>query len=241
MTISSYFILFSQSLLIGLQITGTATVIDGDTIEIRGQKIRLHGIDAPESSQWCTDQAGQIVRCGQQAAFALDELLAGQTCHCQVETQDRYGRQVAICYVGKTNVNEWMVAQGWALAYQQYSADYIAAEQIAQASQQGIWQYQFEEPWAYRKGKRNGELSSSPSATARSPEAQTTSVNPSSKQVDSSSDCLIKGNISSSGKRIYHPPSSPWYTRTRIEVTKGEKWFCSEEEARRAGWQRAKY
>ena len=219
------------------QIVGVATVIDGDTIEIRGQRIRLHGIDAPEASQRCTDGLGQDIRCGQQAALRLDSLLRGKNCQCQVLDTDRYGRKIAICTVDETNINEWMVIQGQALAYRKYSSDYIAAEKIAKETQIGIWKYEFEEPWSYRNSKRNGKSKDSHKATRRVGAAIPMS-SVTSQTVDG---CLIKGNITSNGERIYHPPSSPWYSRTKISESKGERWFCSELEARRAGWRCADY
>ena len=126
-----YLILYGLSVLSDALI-GTASVIDGDTIEIRGQRVRLYGIDAPESSQLCYQADGSPVRCGQQAALALDALLQEQTCRCDIQDQDRYDRKVAICYVQDTDINEWMVARGWALAYRKYSQQYVATEQVAQ-------------------------------------------------------------------------------------------------------------
>ena len=102
------------------EIVGRATVIDGDTIEIRGQRIRLFGIDSPESAQLC--QAGQKpYRCGQQAALALADRIGERTVRCQERDTDRYGRVVAVCYVGSEDLDRWMVEQGWAVAFRKYS------------------------------------------------------------------------------------------------------------------------
>ena len=236
------------------QLVGVATVIDGDTIEIRDQRIRLHGIDAPESSQWCTDEAGATIRCGQQAALALDSLLNGSTVRCEVVDTDRYGRAVATCYVGEININAWLVRQGWALAYRKYSTDYVADEQQAQAQRRGIWQYDFEEPWAYRASRRGAVMPdrvtpdrvtpdwdrSSSKVTAKSKGGssgnQQTHPTRETTASQTSSPCTIKGNINSNGERIYHTSASPWYERTLIDESKGERWFCSEEAAQAAGW-----
>jgi len=131
-------------------VLGTASVIDGDTLEIRGTRIRLHGIDAPESAQLC-HQNGTPWRCGQQAALQLSEFIGRTTISCEHRNTDRYGRIVATCFLGSQDLNRWMVSEGWALAYRQYSADYIIDEAAAKAAGQGVWTSQFEAPWLWRR------------------------------------------------------------------------------------------
>ena len=114
-------------------IAGTASVIDADTIEIHGVRIRLHGIGAPESSQTRLDAAGQTWRCGQRAALALQDLIGRRTVTCDERNVDRYGRIVSRCLVGQVDINQWLVAQGLVLAYRRYSRDYLAAEEAARA------------------------------------------------------------------------------------------------------------
>ena len=104
---------FAQDLIVGV-----ASVIDGDTIEIHGQRIRLFGIDAPESSQLCVRPTGERWRCGQQASFALADRIGRATVSCQPRDLDRYGRVVAVCFKGNEDLNRWMVANGWAVALQ---------------------------------------------------------------------------------------------------------------------------
>ena len=193
-------------------VSGRVTVVDGDTIEIHGKRIRLHGIDAPESGQSCLNEDGNAYRCGQISANQMAAYVSGKTVTCHLKDNDRYGRLVAACFVNGQDINERLVSEGWALAYTQYSTDYIGAEKAAKRDNLGVWRGQFVEPWKWRKGARLV----------------------SSKQ-DKSDGCTIKGNISSSGK-IYHTPESPWYARTKINTQKGERWFCSEEEAKAAGW-----
>ena len=193
-------------------VSGRVSVIDGDTFEMHGKRIRLHGIDAPESGQQCKDANGKTYRCGQMAAKQMSGYVSGKTVNCEILDKDRYGRFIARCLVNGTDVNELLVKEGWALAYRQYSKDYAIAEGQAKRDNIGLWQGTFVEPWNWRRGQRLTD--------AAAPKA---------------SDCMIKGNISSSGK-IYHTPSSPWYARTKINTAKGERWFCSEEEARAAGW-----
>ena len=93
-------------------IQGIASVIDGDTIEIRGERIRLDAIDAPESSQLCLDAAGKRYRCGQKSAFALADMIGRSVVSCEPKGRDRYKRTIAICFKGATNLNGWMVTQG---------------------------------------------------------------------------------------------------------------------------------
>lgn len=131
-------------------VEGTGSVIDGDTLEIRGKRIRLHGIDAPESSQICQDTSGQDWRCGQQAALALSGRIARRIISCDIRDTDTYGRSVAVCSVGVENLNAWMVANGWALAYRRYSQDYVGAEASARIARVGIWGGRFQPPWSWR-------------------------------------------------------------------------------------------
>jgi endonuclease YncB( thermonuclease family) len=131
-------------------IVGQASVIDGDTIEIHGTRVRLFGIDAPEGDQTCRVK-GEPFRCGQQAAFALADKIKGHTVECQPKDQDQYGRIVAVCFVGTQDINGWMVEHGWALAYRQYSTDYVSQERNATNSKRGIWQGEFQVPWEPRR------------------------------------------------------------------------------------------
>ena len=127
-------------------IKGRASVIDGDTIEIAGQRIRFDGIDAPESWQNCTDGSGKAYRCGKVSADALDAFLsASRPTTCSVSGFDRYKRAVAECQRadGKL-VNSWLVRNGYALDWPRYSNGRYAAEQsAAQAARLGVWKGDF--------------------------------------------------------------------------------------------------
>ena len=193
-------------------LVGRASVIDGDTFKINKFPIRLHGIDAPETDQSCHDQEGKSYRCGKLAKTQMVKYTKGKTVTCKIKGRDRYKRLIAVCYADNQDLNGLLVSDGLALAYRQYSKKYIEAENIAKLNKVGLWQGSFVKPWDWRKGKRLVE-----------------------ENTKRSGKCIIKGNISSSGK-IYHTPSSPWYKRTKINTGKGERWFCSEEEAKAAGW-----
>jgi len=194
-------------------IVGRATVIDADTIKIRGRSIRLFGIDALEDGQKCLI-ADKRQRCAQRAALALADKIGDRNVVCDKRARDRYGRIVGVCRVRNVNLNAWLVAKGWALAYRRYSRLYVEHERAAQQAKRGIWQTRFVKPWQARRGKRLGQ-----------------------RMVQRR--CAIKGNIGGDGERIYHVPGGYYYARTRIDEADGERWFCSEAEARGAGWRRA--
>ncbi len=124
---------------------GIAPVIDGDTIEVHGQRIRLHGIDAPERRQLCRLDA-KSWPCGKDAANALAEKIARRPVTCEDLGRDRYKRMVARCAVAGEDLEEWMVSQGWALAYRQYSLDYADTEADARVARRGIWGSEFVKP-----------------------------------------------------------------------------------------------
>ena len=139
------------SLALAQTILGMASVIDGDTIDIHGERIRLHGIDAVESAQPCWRADGTAWRCGKDAAFALADHLAGKSARCDVLDRDRYGRWVARCRVGDEDIGAWMVAEGWAMAYVKYSTDYVQQEARARDQSRGIWAARFDPPWDWRR------------------------------------------------------------------------------------------
>lgn len=135
------------------EIIGRASVIDADTIEIHGQRIRLFGIDAPEEIQTCRDAEDKEYRCGQVGANALDEhIQMSQPIRCQKMDTDRYGRMVATCETAKgEDLAAWLVRNGHALDWPRYSQGRYRREQhLADQEGVGIWQGQFIEPWEWR-------------------------------------------------------------------------------------------
>jgi len=135
-------------------VTGKARVVDGDTIWIGDTKIRLHGIDAPEMKQTCKTSKGREQQCGVIAKKALEKLVKGQDIVCKGDARDKYKRLLAVCFAGPFNINEQMVADGWAMAYRKYSQDYVRAETFAKSRREGMWRGKFVAPWDWRRGER---------------------------------------------------------------------------------------
>lgn len=139
----------------GETLAGRASVIDGDTLDIHGTRVRMFGIDAPESAQSCERADGTPYRCGKDAANALDARIADRPVRCEPRDTDRYGRTVAVCSVAGEDLNAWMVRSGLAVAYTRYGADYAGAEREARLARRGIWAGRFEEPSEYRSAHRS--------------------------------------------------------------------------------------
>lgn len=195
-------------------ISGRAQVIDGDTIAIGDVRIRLEGIDAPEASQQCNSQNIGKWSCGARATRELSALIGEREVECVSTGLDGYGRVLAICRVGRTELNAEMVRRGLAWAFVRYSRRLVEVEAEARKQRLGLWESENEPAWAYRARRWATAETAAPRG------------------------CAIKGNISSSG-RIYHVPWGPHYESVRIDTSRGERWFCSEEEAIAAGWRPA--
>jgi endonuclease YncB( thermonuclease family) len=210
-------------------ISGIARGKDGDSLMVGETEVRLFGIDAPEFDQSC-NRSGQAWACGAEAANRLSQLVTGKDVRCIAVSTDQYGRTLGRCTVGTTDINRTVVSTGYAVAYRRYSSDYVSAEETAKVNRRGIWAGSFEMPSAYRH-----DTPPSPVVVreVRVPKRLATIVR-SAPLAPSGGGCLIKGNQGTNGW-IYHVPGMPYYTRTRAE-----QMFCSEAEARAAGYRRAK-
>jgi endonuclease YncB( thermonuclease family) len=214
-------------------IAGRASVIDGDTLEIHGERIRILDIDAPESRQTCTQPDGTEWRCGQKAALAVSDWIAQRQVTCETSKKDMYDRWLARCATGSNDLGKWMAVNGWAVPYRDCKCEVIRdAAKAAKLAKVGIWSGTFVMPWDWR-AQHNKQATTQPLAS------QPTVINPATPPTDSTA-CQIKGNINSKGERIYHMPGGRWYDETKISPGKGERWFCSEAEAKAAGWRAAR-
>ena len=130
-----------------------AAVLDGDTLSVEGKRIQLQGVDAPEIGQTCFAD-GVSWPCGLAAKAALDRRLSGHAVECEAVDNDRYGRILAKCYVAGGDIGLWLVSEGWAFAFREYSTDYLAQEQEAKAAGRGVWRREVTPPWDWRRGAR---------------------------------------------------------------------------------------
>lgn len=190
-------------------------ITDGDTLTLlatgnRQVKIRLAEIDAPEKGQ----------PYGAKAKQQLSDLAFGKSVTVRETTPDKYGRTVGRIYVGSLDVSREMVRTGAAWVFTRYSKDSSLPriETQAREARLGLWGIEGAvPPWEWRAGNRSTD-------------------NAVTANLTSGSGCTIKGNINRKGDRIYHVPGSRYYGPTKIDTSRGERWFCSESEALSAGW-----
>ncbi|SEA88098.1 thermonuclease family protein [Rubrimonas cliftonensis] len=201
-------------------VSGFATVVDGDTIDIGVETVRLFGIDAAEAGQRCYLSSGADWDCGASATGRLRTLVNGRQISCAVRDIDRYGRLVSICSAagGARDLSAALVSEGLAWAFRRYSDAYVDEEDAARTARRGVWQAPTQPPWDFRAERWHAAAATTPRPG-----------------------CPIKGNVSWTGERIYHTPWSPWYDRTGVSTARGERWFCDEAEARAAGWRAARF
>jgi len=230
-------LLFLPAIAHAADITGIAKVREGDQIQIGSSRIRLGGMDAPSVDQLCLNNSGERWTCG---AAARDELIKhadNKVWTCHVRQTDRRGRTVARCEVDGEDIQKWLVKSGWALSYVRFSHDYDADEAAARDAKAGMWQGAFIAPWDWRvRNKKTAIL-----GAAKPPEnANAILLASASGSVAPSPDCTIKGNVNRAGECIYHQPTSRWYAKIEMKISKGTRWFCSVDEAEAAGCRETK-
>lgn len=203
-------------------------VIDGDTIEIEGgERIRYIGIDTPET----VDPRKPVQCLGVEASRKNKELVEGKEVRLEkdITDKDKYGRLLRYVWIGGALINLELVKQGFAQSYSyppdvKYQDDFVKAEREARDAKRGLWDacQQVDAPSAVTLV-----------VPLPPPQTETNTV------VAPLTSCVIKGNINSSGEMIYHLPGCSSYNVTKIDESRGERWFCSESEALAAGWRKA--
>ena len=194
---------------------GHASALGGDTLRISGRIVRLAGIEAPEGEQSCTREGGTRWQCGEAAQRALERITRRDTLTCTITEVRTDGPSLASCRTtAGTDIASELVRAGHAFADDGFFAAYSAQQEEARSGKKGIWSGSAQRPAEYR--------------TARWEEARKAAPD----------GCPIKGQVSGRS-RTYVLPWTPGYDRIKVRDTRGGRWFCSEDEARAAGWQPA--
>ena len=218
-------------------ITGVPKIREGDQVQIGTSRVRLFGIDAPSVDQLCLNNTAERWTCGVAARDELIKHVGTKSWTCHVNSTDRRGRAIARCEVDGEDIQKWMVQNGWALAYDRASHDYDADEAAAREAKAGMWQGAFIAPWDWRiRNKKTTILG----ATKPPANSHTVLLASASGSVAPSPDCTIKGNVNHAGECIFHQPTSRWYAKIEMKISKGTRWFCSTEEAEAAGCRETK-
>jgi endonuclease YncB( thermonuclease family) len=188
-------------------------IVDGDTLEVGGKIVRLYGVDAPELGQFCLNGTKRY-RCGYEAALILTKLVGSGPVECRPTPVDKKDKG-QICSVGLVDLAEAMLRRGYAAAPPTSLTIYRRVESEAKQSKLGIWRGDFILPWEWKEGRR---------LEARGDEPRQA--------------CDIKGIVSDKKERVYAVNTDPEYAAIEVDQTRGERLFCSDDEAELAGWRR---
>jgi endonuclease YncB( thermonuclease family) len=197
----------------GKSVQGYGSVVGADSVRVGGITVRLAGIEAPEAEQRC-GRGSRTWRCGSATEIALSRQVGGYRVSCTLSGTDEDGRALGRCTAGEKDVGAELVRQGHAFAEGGILARYAGEEREARNAKAGMWGGDVERPAEYRAKVWE-------EAKRRAPDG-----------------CPIKGQVSDSG-RYYVLPWSPSYERARVQKARGERWFCSEQEAVSAGFKSA--
>lgn len=219
------------------EVLGIPVIVDADTVYSGNTKIRLSGIDSPETDQLCLNGNGQSWTCGLDAISHLKAFSAGRPWKCQLTGLDRYERHLGSCSVGGEDVGQWLVRNGWALAFRRYSDRYIDDEDAARDKSNGLWAGAFVAPWDWRH-RTSGTviLGARTVPTDARHKLMTSTVGTSPP----SPECVVKGNMKKGGQCLYHVPGGQHYERLNMQPASNRRWFCSEQEALAAGCRKSK-
>jgi len=150
-TFTAAWIVVASTVTLPPPIIGTPEITDGDTILIADTRIRLWGIDAPETDQLCWDFKDRAYHCGLLASDVLYDEIGGREVVCNPVDTDKYGRTVAICFVDGRDLGDIMVRRGWAIDRPYFSnGKYRDAESEAHREKRGMWAGRFQAPWDWR-------------------------------------------------------------------------------------------
>ncbi len=201
-------------------LSGPVHVVDGDTLIVADERVRLHGIDTFEKDQFCGGNGTPAWPCGAWVSDTVRARYEGRMAVCeQTDFDGKYQRVVARCTVDGEDIGRALVAEGLAFAYRRYSMDYDIEEKRAAVRGLGIHGEGGQIPERFRRTRQRAKAAIF--------------------LTDAPEGCAIKGNISKAGQ-IFHMPGQADYDRTRISPEKGERWFCSAAEAEAAGWRKAR-
>jgi endonuclease YncB( thermonuclease family) len=220
------------------EIIGVPRIVDGDTVQIGASKIRLQGIDSPETDQLCLDPEGKRWTCGIEARDRLIQKAgSGKVWTCHTNSVDRYGRALATCEVEGLNINRWLIRTGWALSFVRHSHEYDRDERAARDAKAGLWSGAFIAPWDWRNRTNKTIILGAMSVPK---DAQSILLSAASAADAPTPGCAIKGNMNRNGECIYHMPGGHFYSTVKMDLSRGKRWFCTEEEAETAGCRRSK-
>lgn len=232
----------------GLAQVTIARVVDGDTVvTTTGERIRYIGIDTPET----VHPYKAVEFYGKEASDKNKSLVEGKTVELEkdVSNKDKYGRTLAYIWLGNEMINAKLVAEGYAYAYTyppdvKHSDYFVALQRQAQQKKLGLW-VDYQDSISKDFNETPPSSSNETENTSLPPQPPVNNISPPSNTPPPENDpapetCNIKGNISSSGEKIYHVPGGRYYDVTQIDISAGERWFCSESEAVSAGWRKSK-
>jgi endonuclease YncB( thermonuclease family) len=190
---------------------GRAVALSGDTLRVARTTVVLSGIEAPVEGQTCGSESSRLWRCDAAAKAALAQLLRSGSITCKLSGSDDQSRRTGACRQGETDIAAELVRNGHVFAETGFFSSYGSLESEAREAKAGIWQGAPARPSDYRAQKWE-------EAKREAPEG-----------------CPIKGNVTG-GRRVYVLPWAQDYERVKISSSRGERWFCSEDEAIAAGW-----
>lgn len=217
-------------------------VIDGDTVDVmvngKKERIRMIGVNTPET----VDPRKPVECFGKEASNKAKSLLVGKKVSLEKDDtqgdRDKYSRLLRyVVLADGTNVNLSMIKEGYAYEYTynlpyKYQSDFKNAQKLAMDQKKGLW-------GATCQKTTSGAVKKPTNSTATPSSPVSTVTPPAATSIPSNNSCTIKGNISSSKEKIFHVPGCQSYSKTVIDESAGEKWFCSESEAIQAGWRKA--